>query len=209
MSQPEPQRREVAADDRAVRARRRPDLRSGPGPGGDRITAAKARLEATSVELDLTANGAGTAQVFLWTGDTGYIPVWKTSCDPATDPAPDYGLSACSVADGDTPPWSPDMSGRVVAKREDVALGNGVTHITLPLTAAQREAVSKDGRVLVSFETPQNEVQALDVPLDGPAGPPAQGDKPPGDKAPGGPAHAARRMSAAATRSSAPPRPTA
>ena len=57
-----------------------------PAPAGDRITAAKARLEASSVELDLTSNGAGTAQVFLWTGDTGYIPVWKTSCDPATDP---------------------------------------------------------------------------------------------------------------------------
>ena len=32
--------------------------------------------------------------------------------------------------------------------------------------------------MLVSFETPQNEVQALDVPLDGPAGPPAQGEAP-------------------------------
>ena len=114
------------------------------GAGAAGITAAKARREASSVELDLTSNGAGTAQVFLWAGDTGYIPVWKTSCDEATDPAPDYGLSACSVADGDTPPWSPDMSGRVLAKREDVALGSGVTHITLStasLTDAQREAV--------------------------------------------------------------------
>ena len=96
-----------------------------PAPPNDRITAAKARLEAGSVELDLTANGPGRAQVFVWSGNTGYIPVWKTSCDPATDPAPDYGLSACSAADGDVPPWSPDMSGRVVAERRDSRSATG------------------------------------------------------------------------------------
>jgi len=39
-----------------------------PAPAGDRITAAKARREASTVELDLTCNGAGTAQACLWTG---------------------------------------------------------------------------------------------------------------------------------------------
>jgi hypothetical protein len=71
------------------------------------------------------------------------------------------------VADGDTPPWSPDMSGRVAASREDVRIRNGVTRITMPVTAAQRAALADDGRVLVAFETTRNEVQALDVPLGG------------------------------------------
>ena len=102
------------------------------------------------------------------------------------------GLSACSAADGGTPPWSPDMSGRVVASREDIALGNGVTHLTIPLTSAQTNALAKDGRVLVAFETPQNEVQALDVPFGGPAGPPAQGGSP-GNASPAAPAATASR----------------
>ena len=144
--------------------------------------------------------------MFLWSGNTGYIPVWTTSCDPATDPPPDYGLSACSVADGDTPRWSPDMSGRVVEKANNVELTDGTKHLTFPVTEAQQKALSEDGRVLVSFETPQNEVQALDVPLDGPAGSPAQGGQQPGG---GAPAAARRRTPAAATRSSAPRRPTA
>ena len=41
--------------------------------------------------------------------------MWNTSCDPATNPAPDYGLSACAAADGTTPPWAPDMMGGIVA----------------------------------------------------------------------------------------------
>ncbi len=163
-----------------------------PAPPNGRITAAKSRLEADSVELDLTANGQGRAQVFVWSGNTGYIPVFKTSCDPAGDPPPDYGLSACSEADGDVPPWSPDMSGRVLAERHDIQLGNGVTHVSLPLDAGERDKLAADGRVLVAFETPQDEVQALDVALDGPAGPtpgnPGNGGTPGTPGAPGTPA---------------------
>ena len=159
-----------------------------PAPAGNRITAAKATLEAGSVELDLTGNGSGRAQVFVWSGETGYIPVFKTSCDPAGNPAPDYGLSACSVADGDVPPWSPDMSGRVLAERRDVTVGNGVTRVSLPLDAGERDKLAADGRVLVAFETPQDEVQAIDAKLDAPAAPgtPGTPGTPGAPGAPGG-----------------------
>jgi Ca2+-binding RTX toxin-like protein len=123
-----------------------------PAPPDNRITAAKATRSGGAIEVELTANGPGTARLYAWSGDTGYIPVFKTSCDPATNPPPDYGLSACSVADGDVPPWGTDMSGRVKGSRT-VTLGNGVTRVTLPDAE----------RVLVSFETTRNEVQALDL----------------------------------------------
>ena len=65
---------------------------------------------------------AGTARLFLYDvnpidGNKSYTRVWNTSCDPATNPAPDYGLSACSAADGTTPPWAPDMMGGILASQ--------------------------------------------------------------------------------------------
>ena len=70
--------------------------------------------------------------------------------------------------------------------------------------------------MLVSFETPQNEVQALDVPLDGPAGLPARASRRRATDEPGGKTgkkkkapEAANRDVRCKTRSSAPPRATA
>ena len=86
-----------------------------PAPANDQITSIQhPTLGASSADMDILASGTGTARVYLWTGDHGAIPVWTTSCDKATDPPPDYGLSACAASDGATPPWSPDMSGRIV-----------------------------------------------------------------------------------------------
>jgi LmbE family N-acetylglucosaminyl deacetylase len=127
-----------------------------PAPKGDRIVRVEARQRSSTIELDLRASGRGTAQVFAWSGDVGQIPVFTTSC--TNDPPPDFGLSACSISDGAFPPWSPDMSGRVLATANDVALARGTRHLSLPLPAGRRA-----DRVLVSFETPGDEVQALDV----------------------------------------------
>jgi hypothetical protein len=129
-----------------------------PAPPNDRIVKAAARNGSGTVEVDLRASGPGTAQIFAWAGEAGYIPVFTTSCSPAADPPPDYGLSACSAADGDFPRWSPDMSGRVLGKRNDVAVPAGTQHFSIPVS-------SRAERVLVSFETAAGEVQALDVPL--------------------------------------------
>ena len=193
-----------------------------PAPANDRITAAKARLEAVvgraRPDGQRRRDGAGVPV----DGRHGLHPGVDDELRPGDGPG--AGLRPVGLLGGrrrHVPPWSPDMSGRVVAEREDVAVGNGVTHITIPLDAGARDALAEDGRVLVSFETPKDEVQALDVPLDGPAGPPAQGETPGGGTTGGGtparrrppvaarPAARPRRTSAAATRSSAPPRPTA
>ncbi|MFI5711755.1 sugar-binding protein [Kribbella sp. NPDC051620] len=125
-----------------------------------------ADLGRASLELYTFARTPGTARLFLWTGAIGAIPVYTTSCSPAADPAPDYGLTPCAVTDGGYPPWSPDMSGHVV-KQTSQQLQSGVKHISIPLTKAQRTRLAADGRLLMSFETAQNKVQAFDVRLSG------------------------------------------
>jgi hypothetical protein len=137
-----------------------------PAPANDRIASIEATLGMTSVELELEATGPGTAHVFLWSGDKGYIPVWVTSCDPATNPAPDYGLSACAATDGTVPPWSPDMSGRVIRDLE-VQVTAGTNHVSIPIDSAAHDKLAADGSALVGFETANDEVQAFDVDLDG------------------------------------------
>jgi len=154
-----------------------------PAPADDSIEIGSPVLGASSADFDVTATGPGTARFFLWTGDHGAIPVWTTSCSPATDPPPDYGLSACSASDGATPPWSPDMSGRIV-KSLPVPVTAGSTHVSIPLTAAERAKLTVAGSsALVSFETPNNEVQAFDVPMGEPGQPGGGG---PGGGSPGG-----------------------
>ena len=135
-----------------------------PAPAGDRIWKAKAKLSRDAAEIELTASGSGRARVFLWSGEEGYIPVWNTSCSPADDPPPSYGLSACDVTDGTTPAWSPDMSGRVV---RDVIepLRAGRERIRIPLDGAAYARLARDGSALISFETPAGEVQAIDLRL--------------------------------------------
>jgi hypothetical protein len=135
-----------------------------PAPANDRITSASVNLRSTRAELKLRSSGPGRAHVFLWSGVEGYIPVWTTSCSPAADPPPDYGLTACAVTDGATPPWSPDMSGRVI-RDVVVNLTGGTKTVNIPLTPAAYAALARDGSALISFETPDDEVQALDLPL--------------------------------------------
>jgi hypothetical protein len=135
-----------------------------PAPNNDHIAIVDATLSPTAATFDIKATGDGTAHLFLWSGEKGYIPVYLSSCNPATDPPPDFGLSACALTDGGIPPWSPDMSGRVV---RDVKLNitRGTRHVVIPLDAAAYAKLLADGSGLVSFETPDDEVQAFDVPL--------------------------------------------
>jgi LmbE family N-acetylglucosaminyl deacetylase len=136
-----------------------------PAPRSDRIADATARLRRHSLVLDLRTTGAGRVHAFLWSGETGYIPVFLTSCSIAADPPPDYGLTACAQTDGGTPPWGADMSGRIVAERRLTLDGAARSRLSIPLTADQRARLASDSSVLVSFETPAGEVQALDVRL--------------------------------------------
>jgi hypothetical protein len=136
---------------------------SGRVPTSD-LTILSTTLLGGSVDIVTTSRGSGTARAFLTTGDIGAIPVWTTTCTPAADPPPDYGLTPCALTDGATPPWSPDMSGHLV-KQASLQVTRGVQHWSIPLTAAQRTQLDANGHLLVSYETPRNEVQAFDVRL--------------------------------------------
>ena len=140
-----------------------------PAPVGDRIAIAKPKLKPAAAELEITATGPGRARIFLWSGEKGYIPVWVTSCSPLDDPPPSYGLTACAETDGTVPPWSPDMSGRVIRDRI-VSVTAGRHKVKIPLDGPAYAKLAAAGSALVSFETPADEVQALDVPL-APQGP--------------------------------------
>jgi LmbE family N-acetylglucosaminyl deacetylase len=137
-----------------------------PAPAGDSITIGNVILNPGAASFDITATGPGSAHVYLWSGDKGQIPVFNTSCTLAADPPPDYGLTACATTDGSIPAWSPDMSGRVIRDLVVAVTGAGVKHVSVPLDAAAFAKVAGgDGSALVSFETPNDEVQAFDVPL--------------------------------------------
>ncbi|MEV0288296.1 PIG-L family deacetylase [Kribbella sp. NPDC050820] len=123
-----------------------------------------ADLGKAGVDVYTRSTGSGTARAFLTTGAIDAIPVWTTSCSPAADPPPDYGLTPCAVTDGGTPPWSPDMSGHVV-KQTSKDITRGTSRWSIPLTPAEHAKLAKDGRLLISYETPQNTVQAFDLRL--------------------------------------------
>jgi hypothetical protein len=125
-----------------------------------------AALGRSTVDISTRSAGAGTARAFLMTGQIDAIPVWTTSCSPTADPPPDYGLTPCAVTDGATPPWSPDMSGRLV-KQSTQQITSGLQRWSIPLTSAERAKLAADGRLLISYETPQDEVQAFDVRISG------------------------------------------
>jgi hypothetical protein len=121
-----------------------------------------AGLRPGGLDIVTLADGPGTARLFLTRGQLAAIPVWKTSC--TDNPPPDYGLSACAVTDGGIPPWAPDMSGHVV-KQSSRELVRGVQRWSVPLTAAEQTRLRDNGRLLLSYETPRDEVQAFDVRL--------------------------------------------
>jgi hypothetical protein len=81
------------------------------------------------------------------------------------DPPPDYGFTPCALTDGGIPPWSPDMSGRLVTRYDFTVPTDGMYRVSIPLTFDQYNKMMSDGSALVSFETPNNEVQAFYVPL--------------------------------------------
>ncbi len=136
-----------------------------PAPASRGITVLGASLGTGVVNLDVDAAAAGTLHAFLYSGNKGYIPVYNSSCDPATDPAPDFGLSACALTDGSIPAWSPDMSGHL---QGDVrkAIVAGRQTIAIPVSAAGALKLLTDGgSTLVGFANASDEVQAFDAPL--------------------------------------------
>ena len=135
-----------------------------PAPEDDRISSLRATLERDAVTFSVLASGPGRARFFLWSGEKGYIPLWVTSCSPLADPAPSYGLTACALTDGTVPPWSPDMSGRVVGDAT-ANIDRAGQQVRIPIDAAAYERLERDGSALVSFETPDDEVQAFDLRL--------------------------------------------
>jgi LmbE family N-acetylglucosaminyl deacetylase len=116
-------------------------------------------------EVKIKATGPGTAHIFLWTGDHANIPVFLSSCAMTADPPPDYGFTPCAITDGGIPAWSPDMSGRVV-EQIDVSINKKrETNVKIDLTRDQYDKLVSNGSALISFETPNNEVQAFYVTL--------------------------------------------
>ena len=133
-----------------------------PVAPGKELQVKAVNLARSTVNVRLQSRGVGTARMFLWSGNTGYIPVWTTSCDPAADPAPDYGMTPCALADGGIPAWSPDMSGRVLSKAT-TRVRPGTSYVSLLLSPAERKLVAAgQARLLVSYETKDDEVQAID-----------------------------------------------
>ena len=137
-----------------------------PAPRDNRIRSLRAKLERDAVTFRVLAGGPGRARFFLWSGEKRYIPVWETSCSPLADPPPSYVLTACAPTDGTTPPWSPDMSGRVVGDRT-VQITRPRQRVRIPIDAVAYRRLKADGSALVSFETPEGDVQALDLRLAG------------------------------------------
>ena len=118
-----------------------------------------------STRLGSSAFNSVQCDPWLWghANVTGYTPPADRPATPA-DPPPDYGMTACAPTEGTVPPWSPDMSGRLQGSAE-VELDGGFRRVTIPLSAAQRAKLAEDGSALISFETPADEVQALEIRL--------------------------------------------
>jgi hypothetical protein len=109
------------------------------------MTIGKVDISADAVRLAYSSTKSGTARVFLWKGDARFIPVWTSSC--AGDI---YGFEACASTDGAAPPWSPDMSGRLLDTVEaTVVAGSGT--VELAIDAETYAALTKDSQILVSF----------------------------------------------------------
>lgn len=133
------------------------------------MTVGKVKIKRDSVTLDYTSTVPGTARVFLWKGDPRFIPVWTSSCDGDI-----YGFEACSPEDGAAPPWSPDMSGRLLGSQV-VEVGADSGTITLELDAETRSALAEDSILLVSYaehgqpgSAPGDGVNAWSFPIEKP-----------------------------------------
>ena len=138
-----------------------------PAPASRGITVSGAALGTGAVDASTSTPPArARCTCSCYDGEQGLHPVFNTSCDPATNPAPDYGLSACALTDGSIPPWSPDMSGRVVARRRKSTITAGQADDHDPARrGGVREARRRAARRWCPSQTPQDEVQAFDVPI--------------------------------------------
>jgi hypothetical protein len=116
-------------------------------------------LGSAALEMDLQSNEAGTAQVYLWTGPHGNIPVFQSSCPDDQD-----GFNACSASDGAPPPWGTDMSGRVL-RHVEVEVDTGKDDLSIPLDSETYETLRANGSALVSFESASGGVRAWYFPL--------------------------------------------
>ena len=140
-----------------------------PAPADDQhLEIRKVEAEpAATAELELDAHRRpGTAHVFLWTGDHGAIPVFLTSCAPADRPAAGLRLQRLRddrrrhpavVAGHERPRRRPP--GRRHDHEDGQAEGDDPAR-----RGAARQARARTARRSISFETPNDEVQALFVP---------------------------------------------
>jgi LmbE family N-acetylglucosaminyl deacetylase len=129
-----------------------------PAPANDRTSVVNTTLHKSSVDVTLRSTGAGTAHVFLWSGDHTYIPVWTSSC--ASDPL-EQGFTPCATTDGTATPWGTNMSAYLV-KDSPVSVTSGTQHVSIPISSTQYQALKKQGSALISFHTAANAVQAFD-----------------------------------------------
>ena len=118
-----------------------------------------------ALQLRLFAQGPGIARIFLWSGEKGFIPVYTSSCDPRDEPPASRGLSACAVTDGGIPPWGDDLSGHLLGRQDVRFARKGTKWQSIRLEPGERAQLERDGSVLVSWETPDGHVQALDLPV--------------------------------------------
>jgi hypothetical protein len=141
-----------------------------PAPAARGLAIGGVTATGSQLNVHVASGATGTARLFLYyvdpqDGNKSYTRVWNTSCDPATNPAPDYGLSACAASDGDTPPWAPDMMGGILgSSTADVVTGNQTLSVPLSAAAASRLAAG-GASLLVSFVNGQDEAQAFDIPV--------------------------------------------
>ena len=165
---PEPRRRQLAADDLPVGAGRRADL--GPQAGAGRTTASRCRTRRSRpARRRSTSRRPGPAPPASSSGPvtTGRSRCTSRRCAVPDRPGADPGLRAQLVRDDRR------RHPAVVARHErprDPADGRagrrrGVTHVSIPLDAAAYAALAAKGSAIVSFETPNDEVQAFAIGL--------------------------------------------
>jgi hypothetical protein len=140
-----------------------------PAPAGRGISIGGVTFPEGQLRLDVSAARPGTVRAFLYyvnprDGNKSYTRVWNTSCNPETNPPPDYGLSACAPTDGTTPPWAPDMMGAILSSGS-AEVGTGAASVSMPLSAAAMSTLNNGGSLLVSFVNTDDQVQAFDIPV--------------------------------------------
>lgn len=117
-------------------------------------------IDGDDVRIQVAATEGGTLRAYAYSGDPAMTPVWVSSCE-----GDDLGFSTCALPeDLATPPWSPDMGGRLLGSEVmDLGLGSSTVVLTLGSGGAQRLAV--EGSVLISYESADGAVNAWHYPV--------------------------------------------